>query len=108
MSDHSAHYPSAAEAGFARTSPGLRQNGASTLTPANPLLPRLCEIRTRLSAISGDLIRFQAKLNGDPPDAHIKDNSPGYPPCSVEDVLSQIEQHIVDIENQQCRIGARF
>lgn len=106
MSDFSAHHP-AATAAYGQVPSGLRQNGGAT-APVTPLVNRLCDIRTRVSNISGVLHQFQAHLNGDPPQPGNTEKVAGYPPCSMEDILSQIEQHLRDIEDAHQRIASRF
>lgn len=99
------HYPSAAEG---VRSLGFAQNGKTA--PQQSLIARLCDLRTNLGRMSMELQQFQRQLNGDPPEPVSTGATVGggYPPCSIEDIMSQIEQNVADIAGFHQRIASRF
>lgn len=76
-----------------------------------PVVDRLHRLRENLGQMSRHLAAFQQRMNGNPPEPekHPGNGAIGsYPPCSIEDVLSQIEQHVNDISEYYTQIAGRF
>lgn len=82
--------------------------GIAINTP--PLIDRLCGLRGRLLGMSMHLIAFEHRMNGQSPspEKHPDNAADPYPPCSVEDILAQIETITNDIAEAHARIAQRF
>ena len=81
--------------------------GGLAAVPTTPLMPRLIEHRGQLLAISHNLNMFETRMNGTGDKVN---PSPGndYPPSSIEDIMSQIEAIVRDINEVYARITNRF
>lgn len=103
--------------GFVRNNGGISGGASASILGVGqarqdhpPLVTRLVGIRTQLLIMCRDLIGFEQALDGSPPEPTNKTTpSPeSYPPCSIEDIVSQIEQITRDIEAAHSRIARRF
>jgi len=101
-------YVNAQTRGFVGTASQLGTNGARPDTP--PVVDRLLGLRSRLLSMSAHLIAFEQRMNGSPPEpANNKiSGDPNYPPSSIEDLLSQIETVVTDIDAGHNRLASRF
>lgn len=79
-----------------------------------PLFDRLLCLRANLSDMSTQLHAFEQRMNGrlpEPPSSAAINSSKqtgAEPVMSIEDVVSQIEQHAIDIASVHHRIASRF
>lgn len=103
------------EAAYRQTYPQSSNGGVASVQlrrpEAPPVTDRLISIRSRLLQMNMHLIAFEQRMNGNPPEPQVNKISttePGYPPASIEDLLTQIEQAISDLDNAHGRIAQRF
>lgn len=83
------------------------QLGNSATSAMPPVLDRLLQLRSYLLSLSAHLNAFESRINGGLPEK-TGGATGDYPPCSIEDVVSHIEQISSDIEMAHNRLAVRF